>query len=246
MINTEFYFKLYNRRRNWEVIKPNKQTVREGSEVTMEKALALSLLELPVKGFIEDEMEKHPELDSKVLQLLKANAEDEIKHDLALKNLREVYPVDEEHYWQVEENFTLEALRLAELYSPITVAGVLEASIFFVVLPMYRFFGSGGFRTIANDISNDENIHTATNVNLAKELGYNRGQSLNKFRQSIVEWLVDELPDTHDDPKMTKQFWLRSSDSLYHEGKALMMKDTKRAVMQSFFEKENSSLPIYG
>lgn len=244
-METSFYQKLTNRRRQWEVIKPPKQTVQIGAETTIQKALSLSALECPVGVFIEELIQSHRDLPQPVLNLLQANADDEIKHDKVLANLREAYPVDMEHDVEVDL-IVREANRLSLIYSPVLVAGVLEVSVFFVILPMYRFFGSGGFRTIANDISNDENIHVATNIQLAKDLKYDRTTTLDNFRKSIVNWLTADLPEVNDNPKMTRDFWRKSSDNLYYQGKSVELRDTKRSVMQSFFEKSNSSLPIYG
>lgn len=245
MVNTEFYQKLMRRRRTWEVIKPTKQTAKPGTEVALQKALAVAALELPVRDFINEELALHPELEKPVVDLLKANAADEDKHDEVLGNLRNVYPVPHKYDVFMAEAVQ-EAADIAKQVSPLTVAGTLEASVFFVVLPMYRFFGSGGFRTVANDISNDENIHTACNVALAKELGYHRNERLNNLRREIVEWLTADLPVFHENAKMTKKFWRQSSDNLYYSGKAPQFRETKRAVMPSFFEKANNNLAKYG
>lgn len=247
-MNNTFYQKQINRRRNWEVIEvsPN-QTITPGGEVTLQKALALSQLELPVGNWIGEELRlSKKNLDATTYKLLELNQEDEIKHDKALNNLRKVFPVPQQYDKEVAE-FVRYADSLANWYSPITVAGTLEASLFFVILPMYRFLGGGGFRTVANDISNDENIHVATNVQLAKDLNYNRGELLNEFRRDVIDWLTSDLPENNDDNKyLSANFWRMSSHNLYHSGNAPQLKATKRAVMPSFFEKDNRNLPVYG
>jgi len=242
-----FYKKQLNRRRAWDVIdvSPNQKIV-EGAEKTISKALAMSQLELPVGQFITDELAKSARyMDTHIVELFKFNVEDEIKHDEALGRLRNVFPVSPEDDAEVAEMVDA-AGYLADKYSPITVAGTLEASIFFVLLPMYRFLGGSGFRTVANDISNDENIHVAVNIQMAKDLGYDRGEHLDNFRQQVIEWLTSDLQEESENKYLSAYFWRKSSDNLYNAGKAPQLKDTRRAVMPSFFERDNRDLPKYG
>jgi hypothetical protein len=48
------------------------------------------------------------------------------------------------------------------------------------------------------------------------------------------------------DKHLNKDFWLRSSDSLYERGKAEELSDTQRARFPAFFEASNIDLPAYG
>ena len=243
---TDFYIKQFNRRRSWEVIDvdPN-QKINPAVTRTLQKALAVSALELPVGDFITEEIAKHKELEKPVYDLLMANAEDEVKHDQALNNLKKVLaPLPEDVEFM--EGVVNRADELANLMSPITVAGALEVSVFFVVLPMFRFLGSSAFRTVANDISNDETIHVATNINLADDWGYKRRPALNNLRKDIIEWLVSDLPNTHESKYQTRLHWFKASANLYRNGTSEELLDTKRAVMPSFFEKSNHDLPVYG
>lgn len=241
-----FYNKLAARRRGWEVITPTQQQkCVEGSEATLSKALALSVLELPVGEWITEEIEKNSDLPSDLVTLLKLNAADEVKHDAVLNNLKKVFNVREEDEKQALE-FANEANVLASRYSPVTLAGALESSIFFVALPMYRFMGDAAFRSVSRDISNDETIHAAVNNQLARDLDYRRGKKVNDLRQEIMDWLVADLPTTHENPQMTQDFWQRSSVNLYNEGKTNTLKSSRRAVMPSFFETSNNDLQVYG
>lgn len=223
---------------------PNQKIV-DGSRRTLQKALALSALELPVGDMVTSVVESHHDIPQEVFSLLLANAQDEVKHDQALNNLKKVLPPTPEDI-KFMDDIVSRAKELANEYSPITVAGVLEASLFFVVLPMYRFLGGGGFRTVANDISNDENIHVATNVNLAKDLGWERGYKLNSLRIAVMEWLVDDLKWKNETNKyLSGEFWWNSSSSLYAAGKAPQLAETRRYVMPAFFEKSNDDLARY-
>lgn len=245
-MNEAFYQKLINRKREWEVIDvdPNQrldpQVIR-----TLQKALAVSALELPVGEFVIHELGKHDKLPKPIINLMLSNAHDEIKHDRALGRLKAVLPPLPEDEVFMEEMVN-EANRLGNLLSPILVAGVLEVSVFFVVLPIFRFLGSSGFRTVANDISNDENVHVATNLGLAKDWGYNRRPALNKLRKDIVGWLTDDLPEHHENKFMSRTYWLRASSNLYTNNRSEELRDTRNAVMPSFFEKSNKDLPVYG
>lgn len=245
-MNTDFYIKQLNRRRTWEIIpvSPNQKIV-EGAEDVLQRALAISALECPVGDFIDSEIQSNTKIPTVVKSLLEANRDDEIKHDKALSNLQSVFPVKQEYLEDIE-GVVKEAKELGDLINPVVVAGALEASIFFVVLPMYRFLGGSGFRTIANDISNDENIHVATNLQFAKDLGYNRIPRLNKLRRAVIDWLTISLDWENDNKYLSGSHWATASDNLYHSGKAPQLRETRRAVMPSFFEKNNLDLPKYG
>lgn len=242
----EFYKKLKARRRGWDVIKPtDKQNCVAGSEKTLSKALALSELEIPVGNWITQELAKNPDIPQFLIDFLQENIEDEVKHDEVLKNLRDVFPVQEDDIEQAK-SFAEEANRLAEIYSPLVLAGALETSVFFVVLPMYRFLGGVAFRTVSRDISNDESLHSAVNNQLYKDLGYRRGNSIEKLRKNIIDWLVADLPTTSDNRYLHADFWHISSRNLYTQGSSKNLSETKRAVMPSFFESSNNALAIYG
>ena len=45
---------------------------------------------------------------------------------------------------------------------------------------------------------------------------------------------------------LNKDFWLKASDNLYHQGKATELAETQRARMPAFFESSNINLPQYG
>jgi hypothetical protein len=244
--SVSFYSKLLGRRRDWQPIEPSaNQDYNPHAKATLQKALALSSLELPVGHWVSLELEKNlKKFPVNLAILLDANIEDEAKHTRVLDSLIKVFPLTEADIAQADA-FTGEADRLANIYSPIVVAGVLEVSIFFVLLPMYRFLGGAGFRTVASDISNDEQVHVATNIQLALDLGYNRGQKLDDFRKSIVEWLVSDLSPQNDNKFLSSDYWLQSSDNLYYSGKNSNFSVTQNAVMPAFFETNASNLPLY-
>lgn len=243
----KFYDQLLKRKAYWVPIEPDKeQVVADEVTTTLKRALSLSKLELPVGNWVTEELTKqNGGLPSIVTTLLLSNIVDEEKHDLALNNLRKVFnvPVD---YDSVTDGFISRATELADIYSPITVSAVLESSVFFIVLPMFRLLGSSPMRTNANDISNDEAIHVSTNCQMEVDLGYRRGKALDTFRSQIIDWLVTDLVSNGNPNKyLNGDFWKQSSHSLYSSGKAPGLSATRNHSIPAFFETSGTNLPIY-
>ena len=122
---------------------------------------------------------------------------------------------------------------------------VAERSIFFVILPMFRFLGDAGLRTVSADISRDEQIHVATNSLVCRELGINYSNSLDKLRKATMSWLLEPLGNNTYDKYLDKKFWFKSSDNLMYTGKAPEFSVTRSARMPAFFEHSNVNLPKY-
>ena len=148
------YDKLLQRKRKWSPVKPTAGKLREGSEETIRRALAIRHMELPVGAFITEGLEKT--VPSNARELLESNVKDEERHDLALGYIVDALGAD-----ATAEN---EALRLRDAWiahpdHTITKALVAERAIFFVLLPFFRFNGDPALRTVSADISRDEQIH---------------------------------------------------------------------------------------
>jgi hypothetical protein len=233
------YQKLANRKRKWSPVQTTAGLLKEGSEETIFRALALRHMELPVGEFIEEALRNEvPELSK---DLLRSNIKDEENHDLALGYIANAIGTDR----QAEE----EALRLRtawETHPDHTVlkAMVAERAIFFVLLPFFRFNGDAGLRTVSADISRDEQVHVATNSLVCRELGLTVSPSLDKLRKATIAWVMQPLKRS-DNKYLDKQFWLDQSDSLMYSGKAEGLLDTQRARMPAFFEHANPNLPQY-
>ena len=215
-------------------------TLVEGAEETIYRALALRHMELPVGQFITDGLEKGvPEAARKLLEM---NVDDELNHDRALGFAASALGTDP----KAEQ----EAHRLREAWEAhpdhtITKAMVAERSIFFVILPMFRFLGDAGLRTISADISRDEQIHVACNTLVCRELGLSHSQSLDKLRKATMHWMLEPLGTNTTNKFLDKKFWADSSDRLMYEGKAPELSVTKSARMPAFFEHSNVNLPQY-
>ena len=233
------YQKLFNRKRKWSPVQTTAGAVKEGSEETIFRALALRHMELPVGDFIKDALAN--EVPALSRDLLLSNIRDEENHDLALGYIANAYGVD--------EKAEAEALRLREAWvshpdHTVLKAMVAERAIFFVLLPFFRFNGDAGMRTVSADISRDEQVHVATNSLVCRELGLTVSPSLDKLRKATINWVMQPLKRS-ENKYLDKQFWLDQSDSLMYAGKAEGLIETQRARMPAFFEHANPNLPQY-
>ena len=236
------YTKVIERKRKWSPVAVDRGQVKEGAEDVLLRALALRTLELPVKEMLGQGLERDLPDDPGVIPALLSNMKDEDKHDQALNYIVAVHGVNE----KAEQ----EAQRIKEAWlsapeHPILKTAILERSVFFVLLPLFRFTGDIGIRTVASDISRDEQTHVAIHGMVAHDLGIKTTPNLNKLRKATVHWVVDALGSSSD-RYLDKDFWLKQSDSLYFNGKAEGLRETQRARMPAFFEASNVNLPKYG
>ena len=234
------YKKLISRKRKWTPVQMEAGKLVEGSEEVIRRALALRHMELPVGQFIVDGLEKGvPEAARKLLEM---NVDDEHNHDRALGFAARAHGTDQ----KAEE----EAKRLQKAWEDhpdhtVCKAMVVERSVFFVILPLFRFLGDSGLRTVSADISRDEQIHVATNSLVCRELGLDYSPSLDKLRKATMQWMLEPLSNTNESKFLTKNFWADSSDRLMYEGKAPQLSVTRSARMPAFFEHDNRNLPQY-
>ena len=101
-----------------------------------------------------------------------------------------------------------------------------------------------GSKTISQDVSGDEGIHVLIHQMVCKDLGIANSKSLDNLRRQTVAWVMDSL-GTSENKYLDKDFWIKTSDSLYRTGKA-ELKETQRSRMPAFFESDNRDLPSYG
>lgn len=236
-----YYKALLDRKRSWTPIVPTPAPVMPGSETTIGKALALRCLEIPVGDFIEAATRRDLPKDDYVLDLLRSNIADEERHDIALQNA--------ENSLGLAKDFESEARRIRdEVISypehPVLKALVLERSVFFVLLPIFRFLGNSGLRTVAADISLDETAHVSTHSLVCSDLNIKLTKRLDRMRREVVEWMVSDL-DVPNSKFGNKDFWIRQSDELLYRGVAKELEDTSRARMPAFFESNSVNLPEY-
>jgi hypothetical protein len=195
-----------------------------------------------VREFLQQGLDRELPTTPGVREALLSNQLDEERHDQALNYVVAAHGSNDKY--EVEAKHILKAWLEAPEH-PILKAAILERSVFFVILPFFRFNGDVGLRTTAADISRDEQTHVAIHSMVCSELGLKSTPSLNRLRRATVGWVVEGLKaDTNK--YLNKDFWLSQSDSLYERGKAPGLSDTQRARMPAFFEAANTDLPQYG
>ena len=234
------YQQLMDRKRKWSPVQTTAGKLKEGSEETIYRALAIRHMELPVGEFIQEGLKG--EVPSLAQELLESNVTDEENHDLALGYIANALGTNEK---AESEAFKLRDAWESHPDHTILKALVAERAIFFVLLPFFRFCGDAGLRTVSADISRDEQIHVAANSLVCRDLGLSPSPSLDKLRKATINWIMEPLGTNTYDKYLDKKFWLDSSDRLMYEGKAPELADTQRARMPAFFEHSNVNLPQY-
>jgi len=236
------YDQVIARKRKWTPVAVQAGKLVEGAEEAIRRALCLRHLELPVREFLQQGLEKDLPKTPGVREALLSNQLDEERHDQALNYVVAAHGTNPKA--EAESQHILKAWLEAPEH-PILKAAILERSVFFVILPFFRFNGDIGIRTTAADISRDEQTHVAVHSMVCSELGLKSTSSLNRLRRATVGWVVDALSSS-ENKYLDKDFWLKQSDSLYERGKAPGLSDTQRARMPAFFEASNTDLPQYG
>jgi len=236
------YIHLHERKRTWTPVQVDAGKLLDGGEEVIQRALSLRCLEIPVGDFIQDAMKGDLPDVKGCKELLESNVEDEIKHDLALNFAAEVH--------KVPTKFETEAAHICKTWleldrHPVLKAVVLERSVFFVLLPIFRFLGDTGLRTTSADISRDEQTHVAANTLVCEQLGLKSDKTLNNLRRATVAWCLQSLKGEADHRHLSSNFWLSSSDSLYSKGKAEKLMETRASRMPAFFETSSVNLPQY-
>ena len=236
------YIHLHQRKRTWTPVQVTAGSLLDGGEEVVQRALALRCLEIPVGDFISEAMKGDLPDVKGCKELLESNVTDEVNHDIALDFAAQAHGVS--------PRFEKEAERIKKAWleldrHPVLKAVVLERSVFFVLLPIFRFLGDTGLRTTSADISRDEQIHVATNSLVCAELGLRPSPSLDKLRKATINWVMQPLGKNTDVRYLDKKFWLDSSDNLMYQGKAPNFAETKSARMPAFFEHSNVNLPQY-
>jgi len=236
------YLHLHQRKRTWTPVEVSAGTLLTGGEDVVKRALALRSLEIPVGDFISEAMKGDlPEIEG-CKELLLSNVKDEENHDIALNFAAQAHGVS--------PRFEAEAKKITQAWleldrHPVLKAVVLERSVFFVLLPIFRFLGDTGLRTTSADISRDEQTHVAANTLVCEALGLKSDKALNNLRRATIAWVLQSLEGEATHKHLSSNFWMASSDSLYTRGKAEGLAETRASRMPAFFETANQNLPQY-
>ena len=236
------YLHLHQRKRTWTPVQVSAGTLLPGGEEVIKRALALRCLEIPVGDFISDAMKGDlPDVEG-CKELLLSNVVDEENHDLALNYAAHVHGVPDRY--EKEAQIICKAWLELDRH-PVLKAVVLERSVFFVLLPIFRFLGDTGLRTTSADISRDEQTHICANTLVCDALDLKSDKALNTLRRATLAWVLQPLKGQSDNRHLSSNFWMSSSDSLYSRGKAENLLDTRASRMPAFFETANQNLPQY-
>jgi hypothetical protein len=241
------YDELMTKKREWTPVQPSYEVLTKGTEDLIARALAMRILEIPVGNFIKDACGKELPAGSK--EILLSNIQDEVKHDQALNYAADSFPMG------VLPDYSKAAASILKAWidapeHPVLKAMTLERGVFFIVLPILRFYGNTALRTVSGDISRDEQIHVLTNSLYCRDFKIALTPNLEKLRRTTVAWMTQHAglatkQNNGEEIIRDQSFWLRQSDALMSKGVAPELQDTRRAVMPAFFERSNQNLPNY-
>ena len=239
------YLHLHSRKRTWTPVEVSAGELTPGGEEVVKRALALRCLEIPVGEFISQAMKGELPQGSEAAgcrELLLSNVDDEEKHDIALNYAAAVH--------KVPDQYEKEAAHICKTWleldrHPVLKAVVLERSLFFVLLPIFRYLGDTGLRTISQDISRDEQTHVAANSLVCQQLKLTSDPKINQLRRATMSWVLKPLEAEAAHRHLSSNFWMNCSDNLYSKGKAAELSDTRASRMPAFFETANQNLPSY-
>jgi len=239
----KFITGLRSLKRSWVPTCADKDEAKPGSEKLIGRSLALSVLEIPVGDWIiEASRRELNQLPQVAIDLLLDNAKDEEQHDIVLNLNKAAYGLTTPQMQSEGNAIAQQWLEHGD--HPLVKAAVLESSIFFVLLPIFRFFGGASLRTASADISGDERVHASLNRALSKHLGYTWSPSLDELRKETVAWVTEGL-DIEGTQYGNPDFWMKTSDNLLYSGKAPQLQATKKARMIAPFETNNANIPVY-
>ena len=239
------YLHLLKRKRTWTPVSVDAGQLLPGGEDVIKRALALRCLEIPVGDFINDAMTGDLPSGSEAegcKQLLISNIHDEDNHDQALDFAATAHGVSPKAEAEAQK---IKAAWIELDRHPILKALVLERSVFFVLLPIFRFLGDTGLRTTSADISRDEQVHVCTNAVVSEALGLKQDPEMDRLRLNTMAWVLQSLKGNAPNRHLSSNFWMECSNNLYSRGKAPELSDTRASRQIAFFECSNVNLPQY-
>lgn len=243
--NVEFFQKLHNNRRSWSPTLGTPSDIVKGAEPTMGRLLALHVLEIPVKDLIQDALD-NSKIPQEVVEVLVQNQADEDKHDQVLSHAMKTQGLTSDKMFEEAKQLRDQWIDLDE--HPLLKVSVMERSLFFVYLPMYRFLSrrGGTLQVAQRDITTDEILHVAVHTEYCRTLGLEVNEKLNQLRRDTLEWSLQDFVDVKAGPKYGNvDTWRKSSESLFASGKAELLKETRKPVMTALFETQEKNRAQY-
>lgn len=241
-MTTSVYERIATRRTKWTPAYPVAAEYVDNNTVELlSKALTLRKLEIPVKEFIQDGLGRKEavNLGQEGIDCLIRNTEDEERHDIALNNCVSVL-ANYDNKYEAEADAIVEAW-VNHPDHPIVKAAVLENGLFFMILPLFRRFGSESLRSTSLDISSDEALHVQSHRYASIQLNYRPSETLDKLRKLTVDWIVSGFSYAG----ITADSLRTASDKLMKSGRADELAFSQSTTSHAFFEKRNDQLPYY-
>lgn len=128
------------------------------------RCLCFLPLEMQVAAWVN---ESEDSLGKEFVEILRRNAEDEIKHDTVLRMLGNHYGLGESSLQG--DNSLIERWKNLNCH-PVLAAYTLEMGVFFTILPTLIKYGDIYAATVASWINDDERVHVESGLRIIKEL----------------------------------------------------------------------------
>jgi hypothetical protein len=237
------YEKVNQKRKSWVPIESTgNESCTNGCEDLLSRCLSLKVLELPVKDFILEGLNKADKsiVGDEGVKCLSLNVLDEERHDIAIGNCIKSFKDYNPYYESTANSIVSEWVNHPD--DSITKAAVLENGVFFIILPIYRQFGTPSMRSTSLDISADEINHVQSHRYTSKLLGWKPSKSLDNLRKATVAWIVDSFNGNFSP---YKDKFIKASDELMYKGITKELDFSKTYTNIAFFERNNTSLPSY-
>lgn len=167
--------------------------------------------------------------DQAIASFIERNAADELKHDKALRLLREY--AGKPSTISDEANDIIKRWKAQE--PTFALAYALEMGVFMTILPWLNKNGDVYCSTVAGWISDDETVHVVTNAALAKHTG----QKLTKAHYTLVR---DTLAFIGFEPNVIQRAFKR-----LQSGKDRAMMNESVAITPAFFEQSDKRSTEY-
>lgn len=184
------------------------------------RLVALGLnLELPVGELVSQQLKRIPSLNQGVAGLvLKSAIADEARHHLGFVFARD-WLTDQGVEVPLEQAASFRRELESLTYSPITIAGLLEVTLFLPFLALLRLEGGLPFNQLALGINTDEQRHTIVNAGISELLRdpIPTCHQFDPIRESVLEWVGEattnrellfqasrELKENLDSPSLNK------------------------------------------
>ena len=220
-----------------------------GVSEAVQRVIALALvLELPVGAWVGELTRTESSRISPVaLKLLNSNIKDETFHFRGFERASKAYPIS--------EKITREAQEIGECWtenssSTIAKACFAETGVFLISLAILRLLGGKELANLAEQVSQDESRHVATNRGILVDLGESctsPSLSLTALINGTLDWVAGDLcvpgKELCEDFDFNRDFLLKSSHSLVTTGLAPELDELMNfQVANSPFEVSNSSM----